>query len=328
MEEPEIAIPPHTQKRIIDNVCKKSAQAIFTSHSPYVLGEFKPSEVLVLSRIDGVLSGVSADYPPAVKPKAYRTEFRSRFCEAILARRVLILEGRTEYDAIPAAARRLNELHPDEFKTLEGLGIAIIDAQTDSQVAPLGEHFKRLGKDVFAIFDQQTATSKAAIVAAVNHPYESPERTFEKLILNSTAESALRRFGQSLVTGNEWPPHLAATKPTATLPLPALKEALGEYFKWSKGEGTSADLLGQCSRDEMPVFIRNTLTEIQSVVDPPSSAAAEEPPESTSPPRPSRPPTPATPAPPAGSEVPPRPVRAPVKPPDGSPVPPRPKPGK
>ena len=104
MEEPEIAIPPHTQKRIIDSVRKKSAQALFTSHSPYVLEEFKPSEVLVLTRGAGILSSVGADFPATVKPKAYRTEFRTRFCEALLARRVLITEGRTEYDAFPAAA--------------------------------------------------------------------------------------------------------------------------------------------------------------------------------------------------------------------------------
>lgn len=42
MEEPEIAIPPHTQKRIIEGVRNKSAQALFTSHSPYVLEEFSP----------------------------------------------------------------------------------------------------------------------------------------------------------------------------------------------------------------------------------------------------------------------------------------------
>jgi putative ATP-dependent endonuclease of OLD family len=42
MEEPEIAIPPYTQKRIINSIIGKSAQAIFTSHSPYVLEEFVP----------------------------------------------------------------------------------------------------------------------------------------------------------------------------------------------------------------------------------------------------------------------------------------------
>src|SRR5205807_2492139 len=62
MEQPEIAIPPHTQKRIVESVCKKSAQAFFTSHSPYVLGEFKPSQVLVLKREGGVLTGINAEY--------------------------------------------------------------------------------------------------------------------------------------------------------------------------------------------------------------------------------------------------------------------------
>jgi len=300
MEEPEIAIPPHTQKRIIDNVCKKSAQAIFTSHSPYVLGEFKPSEVLVLRRHNGLLSGVPAQYPPAVKPKAYRMEFRNRFCEAILARRVLVLEGRTEYDAFPAVARRLNELHPDEFKSIEALGIAIIDAQTDSQVAPLGLHFKHLGKTVFAVFDQQQPEAKAAIVAAVDHPYEAPETAFEKVILNGTAEAALRRYGVSLVSDGEWPPHLLAQTPTAAMPLASLKSALSEFFKHSKGHGTAADLLGQCSRDEIPEFIRTTLKAIQDIVEqpttPPTDGLASPPTDpQTPPPSSTLPPSPAAP---------------------------------
>lgn len=41
MEEPEIATPPHTQKRIVDSGRERSAQAFFTSHAPYVLGEFE-----------------------------------------------------------------------------------------------------------------------------------------------------------------------------------------------------------------------------------------------------------------------------------------------
>jgi putative ATP-dependent endonuclease of OLD family len=84
MEEPEIAIPPHTQKRIISNVTSKSAQAIFTSHSPYVLQELEPSHILVIRREAGLLTGIPADYPPTVKPKMYREEFRKRFCEALL----------------------------------------------------------------------------------------------------------------------------------------------------------------------------------------------------------------------------------------------------
>ncbi len=269
MEEPEIAIPPHTQKRIIESVCKKSAQAFFTSHSPYVLGEFKPSQILVLRRDNGTLSSINAEYPPAVKPKAYRNEFRCRFCEALLARRVLILEGRTEYDAIPAAARRLHELHPDEFKTFEALGIAAIDANTDTQIAPLGEYFKKFGKTIFAIFDKQEAAQKAAIAAIIPNNFELAEKGFEKLLLEQTAEPALRRHALMLVTDGEWPVHLAAKTPTAATPINDLRDALFDYLRCAKGEGAAADLIGQCSRDEMPSFIVETLLKIKELVEPP-----------------------------------------------------------
>ena len=146
MEEPEIAIPPHTQKRIISSVIAKSAQAIFTSHSPYVIEEFDPAQIIVIDRKDGELKGHPARLPPAVKQKMYKEEVKRRFCEALLARRVLIVEGRTEYDTFPQLAKRLQELDSSSYSSLESLGIAVIRANSDSQVAPLGAYFKALGK--------------------------------------------------------------------------------------------------------------------------------------------------------------------------------------
>jgi putative ATP-dependent endonuclease of OLD family len=274
MEEPEIAIPPHTQKRIIDSIRKRSAQALFTSHSPYVLEEFKPSEVMVVTRDAGILSCIGADYPPAVKPKAYRTEFRTRFCEALLARRVLITEGRTEYDAFPAAARRLHELHPDDFQSFEALGIALVNASTDSQIAPLGEHFAKLGKVVLAVFDKQDSNQKADIEAKISHTFEAPEKNFERVLLNGTAEAALRRYAVGLVSEGGWPSHLSNQTPTETMALEDLRKALYGYLAWSKGAGGAADLLGECSLDEMPEFIVNTLVKVQELVRPATTIAA------------------------------------------------------
>jgi len=276
MEEPEIAIPPYTQKRIINSVRKKSAQALFTSHSPYVLEEFTPSQILVLKREAGILSSTPAEYPPAVKPKAYRAELRTRFCEALLSRRVLIVEGRTEYDAFPAAARRLHELHPERFKTLEAQGVALVNATTDTQIAPLGEYFGKLGKKVIAVFDKQDPVQKAAIEANVHHTFEAQEKGFEDVILKGIAEPALRRYALGLIEEDAWPQHLADKTPTEAMPIDVLREVLRDYLRYAKGEGDAADLLGVCSLDEMPEFIVNTLAEIQTIVEPPSVVVVED----------------------------------------------------
>jgi putative ATP-dependent endonuclease of OLD family len=275
MEEPEIAIPPHTQRRIVDSVRDMAAQAIFTSHSPYVLDEFPPDNLVILTRTSGVLEGTTATLPPAVKGKAFREELRTRFCECLLARKVLIAEGRTEYDAIPAAARRLHSLSPERFKSLESLGVAIIDAETDSQIAPLGVYFKGLGKVVFAISDHQEPAASAAISAAVDLAFESPESSFEKLILNHTAEDALRRFGRDAVVQGRWPVHLAAEAPHDGMLLGDLKSALGKYFKKNKGASEAAILVADCNVDEMPQFLVAAIEGIRNHCSPPVIEAPE-----------------------------------------------------
>jgi putative ATP-dependent endonuclease of OLD family len=268
MEEPEIAIPPHTQRRIVDSVRGKSAQALFTSHSPYVLEQFDPPQIVTIQRIDGALKGIPATYPPTIKPKAYRAEMRRRFCESLLSRRVLIAEGKTEYDAIPAAARRLHEVCPSDFTSIEGLGIAVIDAESDSQVAPLAAYFRGLGKTVIAVFDKQTDESRQAIEAAAHHTFESPESNFESLIVKYCAIAALRRYGQTVVTSGGWPLHLSSQTPTDTKSDDEIRDALLLLFANKKAEGCAADFLSQCSRDEMPAHIVSVVAGIKDAVEP------------------------------------------------------------
>jgi putative ATP-dependent endonuclease of the OLD family len=221
----------------------------------------------VIKRENGILTAVPAEYPPTIKPKKYRDEFRRRFCEALLARRVLITEGKTEYDSFPAAARRLHELHPDEFKTLEAMGIAVINAETNSQINPLGTFYRGLGKIVFAVFDQQSLTRREEIEAAVDYPFEASEKGFKNVILNGTNESVLSRYAVSLVLNSEWPSHLSSKMPSISMSSEDIKEALRDYLRWAKGTGSAADLLGQCTKEEMPNFIVEVLEFIQARID-------------------------------------------------------------
>ncbi|WP_137387894.1 ATP-dependent nuclease [Rhodoligotrophos defluvii] len=263
MEEVETAIPPYAQKRIVHELRKLSAQSIVTSHSPYVLEEFGLDETVILARSnDGILSQAKIALPDSVKHKRYRQEFRTRFCEGLLARRVLIAEGATEATAFPATARRLAELNPATYASLEALGLCVIDAGSESQIADLALLYRGLGKRTFAVCDKQTDAAKMAIEAQVEHLFMHEEKGIEDLVLNNTTAAALERFAEGL----DWPPHLLAQFPD---PKEQAVAALKAYFGWSKGNWGIAEFLAQCAEAEIPQWLRDACIELRKRCDPP-----------------------------------------------------------
>lgn len=262
MEEPETAIPPYAQKRIVHEIRKLASQTIFTSHSPYVLEEFSLDETVVLRRDEGgVLSQSAIELPPSVKLKRYRQEFRTRFCEGLLARRVLIAEGATEAAAFPVACRRLHELNPEKYLPLEALGISVIDAGSDSAIANMAKLYAGLGKVVFGLCDKQTDAAKAIIEKEVSMLFMHSEVGFENLVLKHTTAAALERHAKEV----EWPQHLKAKYPN---PEQNAAAALSEYFEANKANWAVADFLAQCAEDEIPTWLRTaceTLTMVCSL---------------------------------------------------------------
>ena len=263
MEEPETAIPPYAQKRIVHEVCKLSAQTIFTSHSPYVLEEFQTEETIVLRRdVHGALSQAEIALPDSVKLKRYRQEFRTRFCEGLLSRRILIAEGATEAQSFAVVCRRLAEIDPDKYASLEALGICIIDAGTETQIADLAKLYRSLGKRVFGLCDKQDTVAEAAIAAEVEALFMHEEKGFEDLVLKNTTEDALKRYAASV----EWPPHLQLKHPN---PEDDIFAALAELFSWGKGNWIAADFLAQCCEAEIPKWLRDKAAQLRVLCDPP-----------------------------------------------------------
>ncbi len=278
MEEPETAIPPYAQKRIVHEVQKLSSQSIFSSHSPYILEEFRIEDICVLTRgADGILKQAGIELPASVKPKRYRQEFRTRFCEALLSRRVMVAEGATEASTIPAAARRLAELDPATYSSFEALGITTLDAGGDGQIADLGKLYSSLGKAVYAVCDKQEPASEAAIKAAVTKLFMHGESDVEKLVLNNTTQAAMERFIDCI----QWPQHLTASFPT---PKDNAPEALSKYFAWSKGNLGLAEFVAQCTEPEIPEWIRQMCSDLRSLcqpANPPEEPAANPPQQGT-----------------------------------------------
>ena len=259
MEEPETAIPPYAQKRIVHEVRKLASQTVFTSHSPYVLEEFTMDETVVLSRnADGSLEQSSINLPDSVKPKRYRQEFRTRFCEGLLSRRILVAEGATEASSFPVVCRRLAELKPDTYSSLEALGICTIDAGGETNISDLAKLYCDLGKRTFALCDKQSDEQKALIEAEVESLFMHDESGFEDLILNNTTDDALIRFCDSII----WPPHLQIKYPD---PKNDPKNALSEYFCGKKADWSLADFLAQCNEEEIPQWLREVCILLKSI---------------------------------------------------------------
>jgi putative ATP-dependent endonuclease of OLD family len=269
MEEPETAIPPYAQKRIVHEIRTLASQTLFTSHSPYVLEEFALDETVVLGRnADGVLGQSAVVLPKSIKLKAYRQNFRTRFSEGLLARRVLVAEGATEATAFPVVCRRLSEVKPDTYSSLEALGICTIDAGSQNSIPDIAKLYRELGKRVFAICDKQDAASEALIDAQVELLLMHGEKGFEDLVLKNTTKQALTRFAKLV----DWPPHLTAKYPDVGA---AVSAALFDYFSWSKANWGIADFLAQCGEDEIPRWLRDACIKLKTACTPPSTAGAD-----------------------------------------------------
>lgn len=259
MEEPEIAIPPYTQKQIIHEIKKLSSQSFFSTHSPYVIEEYDLTQTIVLFKDDeGKLEQSEVILPDNIKLKYYRQEFRQRFSEGLLARRIIIAEGHTETTSLPAAARRLSELKPAVYSSLEALGVCIIDAGGESKIASFANLYKSLGKRVFALCDFQDDVNKNLIEKQVEKLFMHSEKGFENLVIKNTTENALNRFSKLI----DWPNHIIGKHPK---PIEDIKSALLEYFLWSKGSWGLADFLSQCSEEEIPNWICEICIEIKTL---------------------------------------------------------------
>jgi len=262
MEEPETAIPPYAQKCIVHEVRKLASQTLFTSHSPYVLEEFVVEETVVLGRDgNGILGQKAISLPDNVKLKRYRQQFRTRFCEGLLARRILVAEGATEASAFPVACRRLAELKPDAYSSLEALGICIVDAGGETDIPGMAKLYRELGKLTFAICDKQDDANKALIEAQVELLLMHEEKGFEAMVLKGTTDAALQRFAKLI----DWPQDLAQKYSD---PGAQAAASLGDYFAKSKGNWGIADFLAQCSEAEIPQWLRDAAVKLKEAFAP------------------------------------------------------------
>lgn len=262
MEEPEIALPPHTQRRIANYLLEETSQCFVTSHSPYVIERFEPDGIVKLNRDEhGELSGVAIKLPANMKAKNYRQNFRRAIAEAILGRGVIIGEGVTEQDALLVVAQKMEAHNPDLFP-LDVAGISVINADGDGNLEKLGAFFKEIGIPAFAFFDRKKRTDEE--IAALQGSYAIAKEIVQKGAEAFMAdETPLDRQWQYLELLRNEDSDGRFGIPAARPGDDAVVRALTvKVLKALKGEGGAARLVDLCTVAELPPTITGFLGEI------------------------------------------------------------------
>ena len=263
MEEPEIALPPHTQRRVTRFVLREMGQSIVTSHSPYVIEQFKPTDIVMVQNSGDALAGAQID-ASTLKPKTYHLK-RRQFAEAILARAVLVVEGSTEVAVFNAASAALERLGAEGYVHVDLAGVTVFDADGDKDVPKFAPIFKAMEKRVYGAWDKPNSdfdTEAKSKILQFHNYWEAPEKGIERVLVNQTRSGVLRRFLDEVAGREDFPNEVSYTALTRDEDLPRVAF---EVLKARKGEsaGYAATLLDQCEAiDEVPQFLRDVLLTI------------------------------------------------------------------
>lgn len=263
MEEPEVAVQPHTQRRIADYLLLHTKQAFVTSHSPYVIERFTPENTFLLTRTaGGSLKSMCVAEATGLKENDYKRYARRGLSECMLGKGVIIVEGATEFHAVPVLARCL-EAQDATLNPLDLAGVTIFDAESDGPIPKFGKFFQALGLKTFGFYDakNRSAAEKAKFAAVLDENEEHPYKGFEGMLAAEISATRLGAFLQDLLDSGVDAAHY---KIPTTLPKDdaAIRKLTVQVLSSNKGAGWSARLLEQCQPNELPKTAVDFLTKI------------------------------------------------------------------
>lgn len=262
MEEPEIAVPPHTQRRIAEYLLRSTTQTFVTSHSPFVIERFEPEQTFLLSRgPDSSVTAKKVSEAGGLKGNDFKRYARRGLTECMLGKGAIVVEGLTEFHALPAAARMMEESN-QTLQPLDLSGATFFDAETESNMPKFGLFFKSLGLKTFAFYDfikKRTPENNKLFIDAFDVVCEHTHTGFEVLVVNEMTVECLWRFLEDLrTTGDNGDFLIPEVKPSDG----EVKQLATSALKGKKGAGWAARLFEGCEVAELPMSVTDFLNQV------------------------------------------------------------------
>lgn len=267
MEEPEIAIPPHTQRRIVQFLQKNMDQSILTTHSPFVLEQFGPENVVLLERDNnGTLGGRQIEIS-GIKAKTYRGNLRRILAESMLGNGVICVEGVSDAEVLYAASNVLESYDAElSYTPLDLSGVTAVQCEGDGGILRYGQFFKDLGLRIYAFYDLQKNSEIANDIEALfDGAWELEHTGIEYLLAEETDIDVARAFLERAGSWDDYPsnrnrPELY--KYDEELDDDDTRAILKRVLKQRKGSGYAEKLVEMCSDEDMPEVINTALDAI------------------------------------------------------------------
>ncbi len=263
MEEPEIALPPHTQRRIANYLLTKTTQCFVTSHSPYVIEMFDPKQIQILKRDH--TGQVSASYvkinDETIKLKNYKKHSRRGLCEVMLGKGVIVVEGLTEQVVFWAVSKIMEETKEDYYP-LDLSGVTIFTNDGDGSMPDFGMFFKSIELKSYGIFDKKDLKTRseeimAKLKSSFDTSVEISYKGIEMLLVSEVPVSRQWQLLESIKASGE-DSRIPDVRPSDE----EVKAITFQILKSSKGEGTAGLLIELCAYSELP----KTLTDFLKIV--------------------------------------------------------------
>ena len=269
MEEPEIAIPPHTQRRIVQFLQGKMDQSILTTHSPFVLEQYDPADVVLLERgIDGVVSGRRIDVT-GIKANAYRGNLRRVLAEAMLGNGVLCVEGISDGEVIHTASAVLEENSQEgTYTPLDLSGVTVVQCEGDGGLLRYGQFFSGLGLKTYAFYDRQKNEDISdQIEDTFDAAWELQHTGMEHLLAEEITVEIIRDFLAEASGWDDYPKN--AARPGLFIydqdaDENDVRELCKRVLRSRKGSGYAQRMVELCSDDDLPEIIVEALERVSA----------------------------------------------------------------
>ena len=264
MEEPEIAIPPHTQRRIVQFLQKNMDQSILTTHSPFVLEQFSPENVVLLERDTNGSLGCRQIEVSGIKGKTYRGNLRRIIAESMLGNGAICVEGVSDAEVLHAASNVLENYNDESSYTpLDLSGVTVVHCEGDGGILRYGQFFKDLGLKTYAFYDlQKNASIKTDIEDLFDGAWELEHTGIEYLLAKETDIDVVRNFLEKASNWDDYPANRNRPKLyeyDEDLDDDDTRAVIKRVLKQRKGSGYAEKLVEMCSDDDLPKIINTAL---------------------------------------------------------------------